>query len=65
MCQYIYQTIGMTYAWSYLAFATIFRRYEMTLFKMTEVNVKTVRDCFNAQTVPGYNNIRVKVLKAV
>ena len=55
----------MTYAWSYLALATIFRRYDMTLFKTTEVNVKTVRDCFNAQTVPGYNNIRVKVLKAV
>jgi hypothetical protein len=55
----------MTYAWCYLTFATLFRRFEFSLFETTEENVGIIRDCFNGQTKPGYNNIQVEVLKEV
>ncbi|KAE8421134.1 cytochrome P450 [Aspergillus pseudocaelatus] len=53
---------NMAYAWLYLALATLLQRFEFSLFETTEENVRTVRDCFNGQTKPGQNNIRVKVL---
>ncbi|KAJ5091020.1 benzoate 4-monooxygenase cytochrome P450 [Penicillium argentinense] len=53
---------SMTYCWCYLALATMFRRYDMILFETSEENVKTMRDCFNAQTKPGYDRIQIKVL---
>lgn len=51
----------MTYSWLNLALATILRRFKLTLFETTDRNVEIVRDCFNGQTVPGLNNIKVKV----
>ncbi|KAE8135233.1 cytochrome P450 [Aspergillus pseudotamarii] len=56
---------NMAYAWLYLALATLLQRFEFSLFETTEENVRTVRDCFNGQTKPGQNNIRVKVLTEV
>ncbi|EFQ97905.1 trichodiene oxygenase [Nannizzia gypsea CBS 118893] len=54
---------NMAYSWCYIGLATVIRRFELSLFETTEENVTIVRDCFNAQTKPGYNNIRVKVQK--
>lgn len=54
--------ISMAHAWLYLALATLLQRFEFSLFETTEENIRTVRDCFNGQTKPGQNNIRVKVL---
>ncbi|KAI9930243.1 hypothetical protein ASPWEDRAFT_733106 [Aspergillus wentii DTO 134E9] len=51
----------MTYSWLNLALATILRRFELALFETTDRNVEIVRDCFNGQTVPGLNNVKVKV----
>ncbi|KAK2879935.1 hypothetical protein FQN49_000747 [Arthroderma sp. PD_2] len=53
---------NMAWAWCYLGLATILRRFELALFETTEENMTIVRDCFNGQTKPGYNNIQVKVL---
>ncbi|KAF3491771.1 benzoate 4-monooxygenase cytochrome P450 [Arthroderma uncinatum] len=53
---------NMAYAWCYLGIATILRRFMLSLFETTEENMTIVRDCFNGQTKPGYNNIQVKVL---
>ncbi|EEQ28161.1 benzoate 4-monooxygenase cytochrome P450 [Microsporum canis CBS 113480] len=52
---------NMAYAWCYIGLATIFRRFELSLFETTEENVTIVRDCFNGQTKPGNNKIKVKV----
>ncbi|OGM49318.1 putative cytochrome P450 [Aspergillus bombycis] len=52
----------MAYAWLYLALATLLRKFEFSLSETTEENIRTVRDCFNGQTKPGQNRIRVKVL---
>ncbi|KAB8225586.1 cytochrome P450 [Aspergillus novoparasiticus] len=53
---------NMAHAWLYLALATLLQRFEFSLFETTEENIRTVRDCFNGQTKPGQNNIRVKVV---
>lgn len=52
----------MTYAWLYLLIANLIRRFDLELYETTPKNVDYVRDCFNGQTVPGFNLIKVKVV---
>ena len=52
----------MAYCWLYIGVATLLRRYDLTLVDTDERNVTVIRDCFNGQTAPGQNHIKVMVL---
>ena len=53
----------MTYAWLFPALSMSIRRFEFELAGTSDDNIKIVRDCFNGQTVPGLNNINVRVTR--